>query len=114
MNKKFLALGRMKAGELNKTETAYQQHLESLKQSGDILWYKFEGMTFKLAKDTRYTPDFMILNANGELECREVKSLWRDDAKAKIKIASELFPIRFVAVYAQSKKDGGGWREEEF
>jgi hypothetical protein len=71
-------------------------------------------MTLKLAKDTRYTPDFMVMNANGEMEAHECKSIWRDDAKIKIKVASEKFPFRFVAVYAQSKKDGGGFRYEEF
>lgn len=114
VNKKFFALGRLKSGELNKTEEAYRLELEKQKQCGDILWYAFEGMTFKLAKDTRYTPDFVVLKADGELECREVKSIWRDDAKAKIKVASALFPIRFIAVYANPKKQGGGWRIEEF
>jgi hypothetical protein len=64
MNKKFLALGRMKSGERNKLEASYEQYLESRKQAGEIIWYKFEGMTFKLAKDTRYTPDFSIMLAN--------------------------------------------------
>jgi hypothetical protein len=44
----------------------------------------------------------------------ECKSIWRDDAKAKIKIASELYPFKFVAVYALPKKEGGGFRYEEF
>jgi len=114
MNKKFLALGRMKSGERNKLEQAYEAHLELLKQAGKIQWYKFEGMTFKLAKDTRYTPDFVVMLPNGEMECHECKSIWRDDAKIKIKVASELFPFRFVAVYANTKRDGCGFRTEEF
>lgn len=113
MNKLF-ALGRMKSGERNKTEAAYEKELEMQKQAGLILWYMFEGMTFKLAKDTRFTPDFVVMKADGELECREIKSIWRDDAKVKIKVASELFPIRFVAIYAKSKKEGGGWEIQEF
>ncbi len=114
MNKKFLALGRLKSGERNKLEASYEQHLESRKQAGEIIWYKFEGMTFKLAKDTRFTPDFSIMLANCEIELHECKSIWRDDAKAKIKIASELYPFKFVAVYALPKKEGGGFRYEEF
>ncbi len=114
MNKKFLALGRLKSGERNKLEAAYEAELEAQKQRGEILWYAFEGMTFKLAKDCRYTPDFTVMLANGEMECRETKSIWRDDAKAKIKVAAALFPIRFVAVYAKPKKEGGGFRYEEF
>lgn len=114
MNKKFLALGRMKTGERNKLEASYEQHLECRKQAGEVLWYKFEGMTFKLANDTRYTPDFNVMLANHELEHHECKSIWRDGAKEKIKVASELFPFRFIAVYAVPKKEGGGFRYEEF
>jgi hypothetical protein len=114
MNKKFLALGRMKSGERNKTEAAYEAHLEQLKRDGKIQWYKFEGMTLKLANDTRYTPDFVVLLENGEMECHEVKSVWRDDGKVKLRVAAELFPFRFIAIYAKPKKEGGGWREEQF
>ena len=112
--KTLYALGRLKSGERNKTEAAYEKELEMQKQAGMILWYRFEGLTFKLAQDTRYTPDFVVLLENGELECREIKSIWRDDAKVKIKVASALFPIRFVGIYAKPKKDGGGWRVENF
>ncbi len=114
MNKKFLALGRMKSGVKNKLEEAYGLHLEARKQAGEVLWYKFEGITFKLANDTRYTPDFVVLLANSEMECHEVKSIWRDGSKEKVKVASELFPFRFIAVFAVHKKDGGGWRIEEY
>jgi len=107
----------LKSGERNKTESAYELFLESQKQAGEILWYAFEGMTFKLAKDTRYTPDFVVMKANGELECREIKgakAIFQCDAKAKIKIASEMFPIRFIAVFPIAKKLGGGWEIQEF
>lgn len=114
MNKKFLALGRLKNGVRNKLEQSYEQMLELRRQSGEIQWYKFEGIKFRLANDCFYTPDFAVLLANGEMEIHECKSVWRDDAKAKIKIASELYPFRFIAVYANSKKEGGGFRYEEF
>lgn len=32
----------------------------------------------------------------------------------KIRVASDLYPFRFIAVYAVPKKDGGGFRYEEF
>lgn len=114
MNKRFLALGRLKAGERNKLEAAYERHLEARTNAGEVLWYSFEPMTFKLAKDTRYTPDFAVLLANGEMQLHEVKGFWRDDGKIKIKVAAELFPFQFVAVYSIPKKDGGGFRYEEF
>ncbi len=117
MNKKFLALGRMKAGERNKLEAAYERHLESRKQAGEVLWYKFEGMTFKLAKDTRYTPDFSVLLANGEMEMHEIKgakAIFQSDAKVKIRVAANMFPFRFIAIFPIPKKDGGGFSYEEF
>jgi len=32
----------------------------------------------------------------------------------KIRIAAELYPFRFIAVYAKTKKEGGGFRSEDF
>tara|TARA_R110000796_G_scaffold95459_2_gene200686 strand:+ start:21009 stop:21326 length:318 start_codon:yes stop_codon:yes gene_type:complete len=104
----------MKAGKMNQTEAAYAALLESEKQAGEIVWYSFEGMTFKLADNTRYTPDFAVMRADGLMEMREVKGFWRDDARVKIKVAAELFPFRFIAVKKQSKKAGGGWSQEVF
>lgn len=51
--------------------------------------------------------------ANGALEAHEVKGFWTDDGKAKIKIAADLYPIRFITVRMKPKKDGGGWCVEE-
>jgi hypothetical protein len=118
-----MALGRMKAGKMNRTEAAYSQHLELRKYAGEVLWFGFEKMTFKLADDTRYTPDFPLLLASGQLECHEVKGTttkklkdgkvkapyFRDDAKTKIKIAAEQVPMVFKVVYLVA----GVWVEEE-
>lgn len=114
MNRPHFALGRLKTGQMNKTEAAYGAHLESLKSAGSVLWYRFEGMKLRLADNTFYTPDFAVMASTGQLECHEVKGFWQDDARAKIKVAAEMYPLRFVAVTARSKKDGGGWREEDF
>ncbi len=108
------ALGHLKPGEMNQTEARYEAYLKTLLSAGEILWYRFGAITFKLAPDTRYTPDFVVMLQNGELECREVKSIWLGDSKVKIKVAAEMFPMRFVAIYAVPKKHGGGWRTESF
>ncbi|HET6207019.1 MAG TPA: hypothetical protein VFD98_09425, partial [Terracidiphilus sp.] len=60
------------------------------------------------------SPDFAVMLVNGQLEMHEVKGFWQDDARAKIKIAADQYPFRFIAVTAQSKKSGGGWAVEEF
>lgn len=109
------ARGKRRApGTMNKTEAAYAAHLEGLKILEQIVWYVFEAITFKLAKDCRYTPDFLVMLPTGLLEVHEVKAFWADDARVKIKVAAEKFPFRFVAIRKRAKKDGGGWAVEEF
>ena len=114
MHKRLQALGRLKPGAMNKTETAYSTTLEIEKRAGAVLWYKFEGMKFRLADNTFYTPDFIVLLADGTMQAREVKGFWTDDSRAKIKIAADMYPIEFVAIQAQSRKEGGGWKVEAF
>lgn len=108
------ALGRLKVGAMNKTEQAYAMTLDQRKHAGEVAWYKFEGLKFRLADNTFYTPDFAVMLSDGALEAHEVKGFWQDDARAKIKIAADLYPLRFVAIQARTKKDGGGWKVEEF
>ena len=108
------ALGRLKVGQMNKTETAYDQHLAIQQHAGKILWRKFEGLKLRLADNTFYTPDFAVMAADGVIEVHEVKGFWQDDARAKIKIAADMYPFRFLAIKARAKKDGGGWEMEVF
>ncbi len=108
------ALGRLKVGQLNKTEQAYQDRLAELKASGAILWYRFEGIKLRLADNTFYTPDFAVMTNSGQMECHEVKGFWEDDARVKIKVAAEMYPFLFKALKPLPKKSGGGWSIEEF
>lgn len=112
--KKVQALGRLKVGAMNKTETSYGAHLESQKQAGLVAWYKFEGIKFRLADNTFYTPDYAVMLTNGQLQAHEVKGHWEDDARVKIKVAADMYPIEFIAIRVKPKKDGGGWEREEF
>lgn len=111
---KNLALGRLKTGQMNKTEQAYADLLKLLQHAGEVAWFKFEGIKLRLADNTFYSPDFAVMLASGEMEMHEVKGFWQDDARAKIKIAADLYPFRFIAVTVRAKKDGGGWNIEEF
>lgn len=100
---------------MNGLEKRYAEELDARRICGQILGYWFEAFTFKLAKGTRYTPDFVLMLPDGTLEAHEVKGgHWEDDARVKIKVAAELFPLRFVAVQAIPKREGGGWKLEEF
>lgn len=109
-----LALGRLKPGKMNQTEAAYAEHLRALQHAGEILWHRFEGIKLRLADNTFYTPDFAVLAADGVMELHEVKGFWQDDARAKIKIAADQYPFRFIAVRVRPKREGGGWAVEEF
>lgn len=99
-----------KSGQMNKTEAAYAARLESLKLAGEIADYRFECVKLRLADRTFYTPDFMVLRADGAFEMHEVKGFWEDDARVKIKVAAELYPFKFIA----ARKQKGAWVFEEF
>ncbi len=104
------ALGRLKTGQMNRTEAAYGARLGVLQHAGEVAWYKFEGVKLRLADNTFYSPDFAVMLADGTMEMHEVKGHWQDDARAKIKIAADLYPFRFIAIKATK----GGWQTEEF
>lgn len=99
---------------MNKTEQAYATTLDNLKSKGVIAWFKFEGVKLRLADNTFYTPDFAVMRADGTMEMHEVKGFWTDDARVKIKVAADMYPFKFLAIKANSKKAGGGWSVEEF
>lgn len=115
MNPRILALGRLPVGAMNKTEAAYAVHLELQRAAGAVLWWKFEPIKLRLANSTFYTPDFAVMIASREIELHEVKGFWQDDARVKIKVAADQYPMfGFVAIKAQAKRDGGGWLRESF
>lgn len=114
-NKPMYALGRLKSGQMNKTEAAYADYLEGLKANGAVLWYRFEGVKLRLADSTFYTPDFAVMSAAGTLEMHEVKgckAIFADDAKVKVKVADEMYPFMFYVCYPIPKNKGGGWNIE--
>jgi hypothetical protein len=112
---------RHKPGVMNKTEEAYAELLQIRKLAGEIIEWQFEAVTFKLAEDTRFTPDFAVLLATGEQEFIDAKGGGPIDPKSlvKIKCAAEKFPqFRFVIEQKLAKKnigaDGKAWRRVEY
>ena len=101
-----------KAGEMNKTEAAYAAYLDGLKKDGLIADYKFEALKLRLADNTFYTPDFVVIATNGTIELHEVKGFWEDDARVKIKVAAAEFPFLFRAIKKGKLK--GTWESESF
>jgi hypothetical protein len=87
-------------GRMNGVETRYSQRLEYRKRAGEVAWHVFEGIKFRLADKTWYTPDFLVMLADGRLEIHETKAQFiEDDAAVKLKVTSEMywmFPVILV------------------
>jgi hypothetical protein len=107
------AVGRVNhtPGKMNKLEAAYALQLKALQQINAIHAFSFEAIKLRLANLTFFTPDFLVIGANGEVVFHEVKGHWEDDARVKIKVSAEAFPwFRFVGVTRKK----GQWIVEEF
>jgi hypothetical protein len=113
MSRRFYALGRLPAGQMNKTEQAYSDELKKLEAAGEILFWKFEPLKLRLADNTFLTVDFLVIQKNREIELHDSKGsrfTYQEDAKVKMKVAAELFPFfRFKVAF----KVKGGWDVEE-
>ena len=112
-------LGRYGAGaedrmKANRTEDGYSAHLLLRRRAGEVAWYAFEGITLRLADQTRYTPDFAVLVPAGSgffrFECHEVKGgFFREAARVRVRVAASEYPwITFVVV----RLVNGGWTFE--
>lgn len=110
---------------MNKTEARYAREILEVRLRGqDILWYRFEALKLQLGDGLTYTPDFIVVGNDGGIECHECKAVWstgkagfRDDARAKIKIAAQLFPFFtfIVAAHQSASRRSGrvpGWQFE--
>ena len=111
--RRFQALGRLRPGQMNKTEAKYAGYLELRKAAGEVLWYAFEPIKLRLADNTFFTPDFAVLPDSLVLELHDVKgarAIVTDDAKVKVKVAASSFPFVFRLAFPTK---GGGWDIEE-
>ncbi len=110
--RRLQALGRLKPGEMNKSETRYQfEVLDPAKQRGEVLWYRFEGIKLRIAKATFLTPDFAVMTRGGLIELHDVKGargIYQDDAKVKMKVGAEAYPFVFKVAFPPKRK-GEAW-----
>lgn len=104
-----------KIGQMNDNEAEYLRTvLEPRRAAGEILDILFEGIKFRLADNTYYTPDFFVTTPHG-FEVHEVKGRWEEDARVKWKsVADQFWFFLFFAAMKQRKKDGGGYAIEEY
>lgn len=127
---RFAKHERRKPGGRNKTEAAYEAHLELLKRAGQIDGYEFESLKLKLADNTWFTPDFAVQAKDGVMELHDTKGTttkqktkagqptgekykapWiEEDAAIKLKVTAEKWPFRTYAVF----KTPEGWTKQQF
>lgn len=108
---RLYALGRMADGQMNKTEARYAEHLDALKRSGEVLWWAFEGIKFKLADRTHLCVDFAVMKSDGMMQFHDVKGskgVIQDKAAVKMKVAAAQFPFPFFYAFPPSRV-GGDW-----
>jgi hypothetical protein len=110
------AVGRMKAGQMNKTESAYAEHLKAAQIAGEIELWWFECVGLKVADKCHYYPDFMVLYPDGRVEIHEVKARasngsyrCEDDAKVKLRVCADKFPFPLVVVWPKQGGARFGW-----
>ena len=103
-------VGRHRNGEMNGLEREWFNALELRRHAGEFTHVYFEQMTFKIGPDLRYTPDFMVMTADGSIVFYEAKGFFRDDSRVKIVAAAEMFPM---FVFYLVRKERGMWKIEE-
>lgn len=90
-------------------ERDYAARLNLRKHLGEVVDVLYQRVTYKLADDTRYTPDFVVILAGGRVEHHEVKGQKREDAMVKFKVAAE--QMCSLGAFVMVTKDDGSWVE---
>lgn len=92
------------AGVMNQTESKFALlFLDPLLGTREASSWQFEPVTFRLAHDVRYTPDFKLHLADGSVIYFEVKGAWdaphQAKSRAKLRICAELHSDSRFASY---------------
>jgi len=95
---------------MNGLERKFAGYLDIQIANGSIVRWDYEAEKLRLADNTFYSPDFRVVENDGKIVFYETKGFWRDDARAKIKIAAFLHPYRFTGVQLIKKE----WVFERF
>ena len=89
---------------MNRWERQMADWLALGESIGEIKWWAFEPLRFRIGKGAFYTPDFVVVDELGQLVAYEVKGHWEEDARVRIKVAASRYRwVRFVVVKAASK-----------
>jgi hypothetical protein len=102
-------------GRMNGLERQYAELLDIELAAGRILKWRFESVTFVLArppaggKAVTWTPDFWVQRADGTIELVDTKGMDTEAQRAKVKICAEHWEEFHVIVARRSKQ---GWTRE--
>jgi hypothetical protein len=89
----------------SKWESQYAAQVLDLEMRTKVIsWWDYEGMRFRLADGTYYTPDFVVMTTPGHLVAREVKGFWRESARVRVKVCARCFP--WLRIDVISKHEG--------
>ena len=90
---------------MNKLERHFYRRAQDGVRIGiDIAGVWREPITLRLAGRTRYTPDFLTRDHDGDLCFWETKGFMRDDAAIKLKVAAELYPFFGFVLVMRTKQ----------
>lgn len=110
----YQAKGRLKEGQMNKTERRYFEYLKAEEAAGRVQKIWFESIKVKIADGACwYTPDFLVMRPDGTLEFHEVKAcprMFMDDAKVKVKATATIYPFKMIVVYPERN----GWKQVSY
>jgi len=102
-------------GKMNGTEREFELVLRARKQAGEVIEYEFEAFKLRYGDDFKatWTPDFMLLLADGTIELVDVKGGGGFEPATLVKvkaIAAKFWYFRIVA----EQRTRGGWKRTEF
>lgn len=100
-------------GGRSKLQAAWADGLELRRRAGELAIVLEENLSLRMADRTWYRPDFLVVTAQGRLEIHEVKGHWRDDARAKWKIAAELNRWATFLAITRGRGRDGAWEIEQ-
>ena len=101
----------VKKRTMNSTERRYEQYvLEPSRMAGEVHSWMFEGLRFRLAEGSHYTPDFNVWHADGRVEQIEIKGgIIHEASVVRVKVARERFPWTTFRILQWK---GGAWLEK--
>lgn len=97
----------------SKLERDWAGQLVLMRRGGLLEHWVHQGISVRLADGARYTPDFLVITREREVELHEVKGFMREAANVRLKVAAQLYPwFKFVLV-RRGKGAHGQWTCDE-